>query len=90
MAVVLRLRREGSKDRPFYRIVAADQRFRRDGRFIEIVGTYNPARGADEATVQLEKVDRWLTNGAKPSPTVASLIKRARKRAPEVEAVAAE
>lgn len=88
MAVVLRLRREGSKDRPFYRIVAADQRFRRDGRFIEILGTYNPSEGADSASVQLDKVDRWLTNGAKPSPTVNSLIKRARKKAPE--AVAAE
>lgn len=86
MAVVLRLRREGSKDRPFYRIVAAEHRFRRDGRFIEIVGTYNPAEGADAATVHLDKVDRWIGNGAKPSPTVASLIKRARKKAPAAAA----
>lgn len=86
MAVVLRLRREGSKDRPVYRIVAADQRFRRDGRFLEILGNYNPALGADAATLKLDKVDHWISNGAKPSPTVASLIKRARKAAPAVAA----
>ncbi len=82
MAVVLRLRREGSKDRPIYRVVAADKRFRRDGRFLEILGNYNPAHGADAATLKMDKVDRWISVGAKPSPTVASLIKRARKAAP--------
>lgn len=78
MAVVLRLRREGAKDRPYYKVVATDSRFPRDGRYIEVVGKYNPMRD-EETVLELDKVDKWLGNGAKPSETVASLIKKARK-----------
>lgn len=78
MAVVLRLRREGAKDRPYYKVVATDSRSRRDGRYIEVVGKYNPMRD-EETVLELDKVDKWLGNGAKPSETVASLIKKARK-----------
>jgi small subunit ribosomal protein S16 len=78
MAVALRLRRAGSKDRPFYHIVAADSRARRDGRFIEIIGNYNPMQEGDYS-VDLDKADKWLGHGAKPSETVNSLIKKARK-----------
>jgi len=85
MAVALRLRRDGSKDRPYYRIVATDSRARRDGRFIEIIGSYNPMegdKGGDgKYEVDLEKADKWLSNGAQPSDTVKSLIKKARKAA---------
>ncbi|MFT5467552.1 MAG: small subunit ribosomal protein S16 [Verrucomicrobiales bacterium] len=81
MAVVIRLRREGAKDRPFYKIVAADKRFARDGRIIEQLGTYNPMTGGDNTTLDLEKVDKWISTGAKPSETVASIIKRERKKA---------
>ncbi len=78
MAVALRLRRAGSKDRPYYHIVAADSRARRDGRFIEIIGKYNPMKEGEFA-VDLEKADKWLGNGARASETVNSLIKKARK-----------
>ena len=80
MAVVLRLRREGSKDRPFYKVVAADKRAKRDGRYIEVVGRYNPHRDQDN-TLDLEKIEKWIGDGAKPSETVASLIRKARKAA---------
>lgn len=81
MAVVIRLRREGAKDRPYYKIVAADKRFPRDGRYIEQVGTYNPMQDGDNTTLNLELVDKWIGTGAKPSETVASIIKRERKKA---------
>jgi small subunit ribosomal protein S16 len=77
--VVIRLRREGTKNRPFYRIVAADQRFRRDGRFIEILGTYDPLSEKDSLKIDLEKADSWIQKGAQPTETVGSLIKKARK-----------
>lgn len=79
--VVIRLRREGSKNRPFYRIVAADQRFRRDGRFLDIVGTYDPLAEKDNVQLDLEKADAWIQKGAQPTETVRSLIKKARKAA---------
>lgn len=79
--VTLRLKREGSKDRPYYRVVATDSRSRRDGRFIEAVGTYDPMKKADNTKLDLEKVDRWISQGAKTSDTVKSLIKKARKAA---------
>ena len=78
MAVVIRLRREGSKDRPYYKVVVADSRSPRDGRFIEQVGNYNPMQ-EDSYKIDLEKVDKWIGDGAKPSSTVSSLIKKARK-----------
>lgn len=77
MAVAIRLRQEGSKGRPVYRIVAADQRFKRDGRFIEILGTYNPGVKGNNATVDLDKVNAWISKGAQPTDTVRSLIKKA-------------
>lgn len=80
MAVVLRLRREGSKDHPHYKIVAADKRSRRDGRFIDILGTYDPMKEKDNCVLDLEKTDKWISQGAKPSETVASLIKKVKKQ----------
>lgn len=77
MAVVIRLRQEGQKGRPVFRLVAADKRVRRDGRFLEILGTYDPQKGIKGATVNLERVNAWISQGAKPSETVASIIKQA-------------
>ena len=79
--VVLRLRREGTKNRPFYRIVAADQRFPRDGRFIELIGTYDPVKKGDGVNfkIDLDKAKAWISKGARPSETVASMIKKAEK-----------
>lgn len=77
--VKIRLRREGSKGRPYYRIVVTDGRARREGPFIESVGTYDPLKEDDQATVDLEKIDHWISKGAQPSDTVRSLIKKARK-----------
>lgn len=74
MAVKLRLKRGGSKQRPFYRIVAADARSPRDGRFIDTVGTYNPIPSNYEVTIDEEKALYWLSNGAQPTDTVRSLL----------------
>ena len=79
--VTLRLKREGTKDRPYYRVVATDSRSRRDGRFIEAVGTYDPMRTEDNYKLDLDKIDGWVANGAQMSDTVRSLIKKARKAA---------
>ncbi|WKB54160.1 30S ribosomal protein S16 [Eleftheria terrae] len=78
--VVIRLARGGSKKRPFYNIVASDSRNRRDGRFLERVGFYNPvASGAAESLrVAHDRVDYWVSHGAQVSPTVARLIKQAK------------
>ena len=76
MAVKLRLKRMGAKQKPFYRIVAADSRSPRDGRFIETVGTYNPIKNPEEITVNKEKVMYWLSKGAEPTETVRSLFKK--------------
>ena len=75
MAVKLRLKRMGSKQKPFYRIVAADSRFPRDGRFIETVGTYNPIAKPAEIKIDKEVVIKWLNNGAQPTDTVKALLK---------------
>lgn len=81
--VTIRLARHGAKKNPFYHITVADRRAKRDGRFIERVGFFNPlARGQDEALrVNLERVDHWLAEGAKPSDRVRQLIKQARRQA---------
>ena len=86
MAVKLRLTRKGAKKKPFYRIVAADTESPRDGRYLEIVGTYDP--NLDPAVVVLhdDKLNYWLGQGAIPTPTVANLIKQAQKVAPEASA----
>jgi len=77
MAVVLRLMRAGAKKRPFYRIVAADSRRQRDGRFIEILGFYDPIAKPFNLKVNTEKAQGWIQNGAQPSEQVASLLKKA-------------
>ena len=74
MAVKLRLKRMGSKQRPFYRIVAADSRSPRDGRFIETVGTYNPITNPAEVKVDEEKAMYWLGHGAIPTDTVKNIL----------------
>ena len=79
MAVAIRLNRQGSKDRPYYKIVVVDSRARRDGRYIEQVGSYDPMKEGVNYTINLEKVDKWLANGAQPSETVKSMIRKARK-----------
>ncbi len=81
--VALRLSRKGTTDRPYYKIVAVDSRKRRDGRPIEQIGTYNPMIEGDNYTIDLEKADKWLNNGAQPSDTVKNIIKKARKAALE-------
>lgn len=77
MAVKLRLKRMGSKQRPFYRVVAADSRSPRDGRFIETVGTYNPITEPAEIKIDEEKAIKWLNNGAQPTDTVRDLLRSA-------------
>lgn len=81
--VRLRLKRGGSKGRPYYRICAMDGRTKRDGKHLEILGTYHPLETDDvkRLKVELERVDHWISTGAQPTDTVASLIKQARKRA---------
>ncbi len=76
MAVKLRLKRMGSKQKPFYRIVAADARSPRDGRFIETVGTYNPIKKPAEVNVNEELALKWLNNGAIPTDTVRSILSK--------------
>lgn len=76
MAVKLRLKRGGSKQRPCYRIVAADSRNARDGRFIETIGTYNPIPQNYEVTIDEEKALYWLNNGAQPTDTVKNLLSK--------------
>jgi small subunit ribosomal protein S16 len=81
MAVSIRLRREGALNRPYYKVVVADSRDPRDGKFIEIVGTYDPKKPGHNSTLKLDRVEHWLARGAQPSDTVRSLIKKNRKRA---------
>lgn len=76
MAVKIRLARHGRKKRPFFRIVVADERFRRDGRFLEKVGTYNPLTDPAEVSVEAERVAYWLGQGALPTDTVKSLLRK--------------
>lgn len=73
--VKIRLRRLGAKKNPFYRIVVADSRYPRDGRFIEELGTYNPLTNPATVSVDAERVQAWMKNGAQPTDTVRSLLK---------------
>ena len=75
MAVKIRLRRMGAKKQPFYRIVVADSRYPRDGRFIEEIGYYNPLTDPSDVKVDAEKVEKWLKNGAQPTDTVKRILK---------------
>lgn len=81
MAVKIRLARHGAKKRPYYRIVVANASSPRDGRFIDEVGRYNPIADPAVVSFNLEKVDRWIANGAQPTDTVASLLKSYRENA---------
>ena len=81
MAVKIRLARHGAKKRPYYRIVVADSRAPRDGRFIDEVGRYNPCTEPAMGKFDMEKVDQWISNGAQPTDTVARLLKQARENA---------
>lgn len=74
--VKLRLKRIGTKKRPFYRIVVADSRFPRDGRFIETVGTYDPRKNPSEVTLKEDRIRYWLNNGGQPTDTVRSILKK--------------
>ena len=76
MAVKMRLRRFGAKKAPFYRVIVADSRSPRDGRFIEEIGYYNPLTNPAEIKIDAEKAKKWLGNGAQPTETVKSLLKK--------------
>jgi small subunit ribosomal protein S16 len=90
MAVSIRLRREGAKNRPYYKVVVADSRSPRDGKFIEIIGTYDPKKPDHNSTLKLDRIDHWISQGAQPSDTVRSLIKKNKKQASPAPAEAAQ
>ena len=75
MAVKIRLRRMGAKKAPFYRVVVADSRYPRDGRFIEEIGTYNPLTDPVQVNIDVEKANQWIKNGAQPTDVVKRLLK---------------
>ena len=77
MAVKIRLRRMGAKKAPFYRVVVADSRFARDGRFIEEIGYYDPTKEPSVVKIDAEKAKQWLDNGAQPTDTVREILKKA-------------
>ena len=81
MAVKIRLARHGSKKRPYYRIVVANSTCRRDGRFIDQIGTYNPLTEPATVKIDMAKVDEWVAKGAQPTDTAKRLIDNARKEA---------
>ena len=76
MAVKIRLRRMGAKKAPFYRVVVADSRYPRDGRFIEEIGTYDPMMDPPAIRIDAEAAKKWIANGAQPTDTVRSLLKK--------------
>jgi small subunit ribosomal protein S16 len=80
MSVSIRLRREGARNRPYYKVVVADSRSPRDGKFIEIIGAYDPKKPDHNSTLKLDRIDHWISKGAQPSDTVRSLIKKNKKR----------
>ena len=75
--VKIRLRRMGAKKAPFYRVVVADSRFARDGRFIEEIGYYDPTKNPSDVSIDADKAKQWLSNGAQPTDTVRELLKKA-------------
>ena len=79
MSVTIRMSRHGAKKKPFYRIVVSDQRFPRDGRYIEQVGTFDPSAKSGGVKLDQDKIDAWVKKGAKPSQTVSELIKKVKK-----------
>jgi small subunit ribosomal protein S16 len=91
MAVAIRLRREGALNRPYFKVVVTDKRSPRDGKFIEIVGTYDPKKTGQNSTLKLDRIEHWISKGAQPSDTVRSLIKKTKnpEAAAKKEAAAA-
>ena len=90
MALKIRLQRHGASHRPFYRLVVTEATARRDSRFVEVLGTYEPQakRATDELKLKVDRIDYWKSVGAKPTDTAASLIRKARREAPAEEAKA--
>ena len=88
MALKIRLQRHGASHRPFYRLVVTEATARRDGRFVEVLGTYEPQakRATDELNLKIDRIDYWKSVGAKPTDTAASLIRKARRDAASEEA----
>lgn len=84
--VTIRLARAGAKKKPFYRVVVADHRFPRDGRFIEQVGTYDPRKSAHGIQLKLDRVDHWIKLGACPSDTVADILGTVKAAQPKADA----
>ena len=80
MAVIIRLRRDGTKNSPYYRVVVADKHSPRDGKFLELIGTYDPKKKTENSTIKIERADHWIKLGAKPSDTVRSILKKARAK----------
>ena len=80
MAVSIKLRREGTRNCPYYKVVVTDSRSPRDGKFIEIIGTYDPKNPGDNSRIKLDRAEYWMSKGAQPSDTVRSLIKKNKKR----------
>ena len=76
MAVKIRLRRMGAKGAPYYRVVVAESRYPRDGRFIEEIGSYDPMKEPEEIKIDNEKAQQWIKNGAQPTDTVKALLKK--------------
>jgi len=86
MAVKIRLKRVGARNRPIYRVVVADSRSPRDGKFIEEIGTYHPLRKKNKVSLDMARVGYWIDNGAQPSDTVRSFIRAIKRAAAEVPA----
>ena len=84
--VTIRLSRAGTKHKPFYRVVVADHRFPRDGRFIEQIGTYDPKKTAHGINIRLDRVDYWVARGARPSETVGDVLQIVRSAMPKADA----
>lgn len=89
MSVAIRLKREGARNHPYYKIVVADKRSPRDGKFIEIIGSYDPKKEGHNFKLELDRADYWVGVGAQPSQTVGSIINKARKIAETAEPVSA-
>jgi small subunit ribosomal protein S16 len=90
MAVSIRLRREGALNRPYYKVVVADSRSPRDGKFIEIVGTYDPKRAGHNSALKIDRIEHWISKGAQPSDTVRSLLKKNKKQEANTPAPASQ
>ena len=88
MAVSIRLRREGTTNRPYYRVVVANSRSPRDGKFIEMIGNYDPYKQGENYNVDLARAEYWVSKGAQPSETVASIIRKTRRAQQKAEAAA--